>query len=135
MILRDQHSSFSILLGNTSMRKARNWIDLPTLIKYWYNGEVLLVMLVLLSVLNCRSYCQCTHKATVGANNVGTRIAITLENVEYSIQNLCWDFALKSCCIFSYFPAFIETRKVFSTARTVHNPSFELLGFSKLCNT
>lgn len=65
VILRGQHSSSCILLGNTSLRKAKNWIDFSTLLRHEYTANVQLVTPVshLHSLLSI-SFCAVSKKET-----------------------------------------------------------------------
>lgn len=124
VVLRDQHSSFSILLGNTSWRKARNGIDFPNFIKESLKQRSVIGHACLAVCFQLQPLLSCAQKAAVGANKIAKKMALAGEyRMLYS--GPLSGFALKIMIVFQLlykliFCLLLKHIKCFSTGRVPH---------------
>lgn len=140
VVLGDQHSSFSILLGNTSLRKARNWIDFPNFIEESVKQRSVIGHACLAVCFQLQALLSCTQKATASANNIARKMALAGEH-RMLYSGPLWGFALKLWLYLRllYKLIFCLLRKHIKMFLSRKGGSqkclgFRLPGFSALCN-
>lgn len=124
VVLRDQHSSFSILLGNTSRRKARNRIDFPNFIKELVKQRSVIGHACLAACFQLQPLLSCAQKAAVGANKIARKMALAGEHrMLYSGPLSGFVLEIMTLLRLLYkliFCLLLKHIKCFSTGRVVH---------------
>lgn len=124
VVLRDQHSSFSILLGNTSQRKARNRIDFPNFIKELVKQRSVIGHACLAACFQLQPLLSCAQKAAVGANKIARKMALAGEHrMLYSGPLSGFVLEIMTLLQLLYkliFCLLLKHIKCFSTGRVVH---------------